>query len=138
MNTDPFLDPRSAPPEEALIERIGRAFTAVSSALRRSGTSGSPITRSWKFSRTSGWYVTYDRGKKRLFYLFPKPSGLLIRMVFNEKGMTALRNCQDLPANVMAQIKKPRTYPEGTLIELTKATASSKTLHELLLIKIHT
>jgi len=36
--------------------------------------------------------VTFDRGSKRSFNLFPKPGDFLLRMVFNEKGVAVLRS----------------------------------------------
>ncbi len=136
MPKDPFLDPAKAPADNALGARIGTSFSAVEAAVRACDTGKARITFTWKFSKTSGWYVTFDKGSKRLFYLFPKPGDFLLRMVFNEKGMAALREMDDLPSAVSAQVAKPKKYPEGVLIELTKAMASATVLTALLRIKL--
>ena len=52
------------------------------------------------------------------------------------KGMAALREMDDLPSAVSSQVAKPKKYPEGVLIELTKATASAAVLTALLRIKL--
>lgn len=137
MPKDPFLDPAKAPPDNALGARIGVAFAAMQEAVEACNTGKARIPITWKFSKTSGWYVTFDRGSKRLFYLFPKPDDFLLRMVFNEKGVAALIKTDGLPSAVSAQLAEPKEYPEGTLIELTKATASAATITALLRIKLN-
>ena len=108
-----------------------------SEAVEACNTGKARIAITWKFSKTSGWYVTFDRGSKRLFYLFPKPDDFLLRMVFNEKSVAALIKTDGLPSAVSAQLAEPKEYPEGTLIELTKATASAATITALLRIKLN-
>ncbi|MBK7268937.1 MAG: hypothetical protein IPI07_05315 [Flavobacteriales bacterium] len=85
MAKDPFLDPANPPDDKALGARIGEAFTVVKAAVEACDTGKARITFAWKFSKTSGWYVTCDRGSKRLFYLF-LPGDFLLRMVFSVKG----------------------------------------------------
>ncbi len=136
MVSDPILDPRKPPSEAALAERIGEHYSAVLAAVNAIDTERSRIIFSWKFSKTSGWHLTYDRAKKRLFYLFPKPGNVLVRMVINEKGMSALRDQVGLTAQVRAQVNAPKKYPEGTLIELSASMALKESLITLLRIKI--
>ncbi|MBK8614292.1 MAG: DUF3788 family protein [Flavobacteriales bacterium] len=62
----------------------------------------------WKFSKTSGWYVTVDKGKRRLFYLFPKPGSFLLKMTFNDKALELIRN-SDLPATVKSRLNSARS-----------------------------
>jgi len=136
MLKDPFLDPAKAPPDSALGARIGVAFAVVQDAVEACNTGKARISFAWKFSKTSGWYVTFDRGSKRLFYLFPKLGYFLLRMLFNEKGVAALVKTDGLPSAVSAQLAKPKKYPEGTLIELTKASANAAVITVLLRIKL--
>lgn len=135
MAKDPFLDATKAPANKALGDRIGAAFSGVQAAMEDCDTGKARITFAWKFSKTSGWYFTYDRGRKRLFYLFPMPGDFLLRMVFNEKGVAALLDANGLPAEVNMQPARPKRYPEGTLLELTKSTVSAA-ITALLRIKI--
>ena len=136
MPKDPFLDPEKPPADQALGARIGEAFTVVRAAVEANGSGKARITFAWKFSKTSGWYVTFDRGSKRLFYLFPKPGDFLLRMVFKEKGVAVLRAAGGIPPSVSVQLASPKKYPEGTLVELTKVSASAAALTTLLRIKL--
>jgi hypothetical protein len=136
MSDDPFHNAQKMPVNTALAERIGYSFALVQAAVNEVDTARSSITTSWKFSKTSGWYVTYDRGKKRLFYLFPKKGDFLLRLVLNEQGMEALRAEGKLSATLEAQLAEPKKYPEGTLFELNKTTALKGTLLMLLRVKL--
>ena len=136
MAKDPFLDPANPPDDKALGARIGEAFTVVKAAVEACDTGKGRITFAWKFSKTSGWYVTCDRGSKRLFYLFPKPGDFLLRMVFSVKGVAALGAADGIPPAVSAQLADPKKYPEGTLVDLTKVAASTAVLTTLLMIKL--
>jgi Protein of unknown function (DUF3788) len=138
MSKDPFLDPAKPPPDKALGTRMGEAFKMVQTAVEACDTGRARISFTWKFSKTSGWHVTFDRGSKRSFYLFPKPGDFLLRMVFSEKGVAALRAAHGLAPAVSAQLANPKKYPEGTLVELTKVSANVVALTTLLRIKLTT
>ena len=128
MAKDPFLDPANPPDDKALGARIGEAFTVVKAAVEACDTGKARITFAWKFSKTSGWYVTCDRGSK--------PGDFLLRMVFSVKGVAALGAADGIPPAVSAQLADPKKYPEGTLVDLTKVAASTAVLTTLLRIKL--
>ena len=121
---DPFLDPSAAPALPALRQRVGAAFDAVEHALATVVQARSTPELHWRFSTTSGWYVTAELGRQRLFYLFPRGGDPLARIV-----------ASGLPPAVKDQLRTARIYPEGTLLELTGGTLTVNVLSELLAIK---
>ena len=135
MPVSPFQDPTSAPVDAALAARVGPALSAVDKALATIGGKPGQVIREWRFSKTSGWYLTYDRGGKRLFYLFPKDGDLLLKLVFNEGGVQAMR-ATPLPDPVMKKLARAKTYAEGTLLEFTAGEFTAALLVTLLRIKM--
>lgn len=73
-----------------------------------------------------------DRNGKRLCCLFPHVGGLLLKMVFNAKGVQAMKADQ-LHSERLAHA---RTYAEGTLLEFLAHELEGDTLTELLRYKI--
>jgi hypothetical protein len=135
MNTaEPFLDPSAAPDLRALRQLVGAAFDAVEQALANLAKPRSAPELHWRFSTTSGWYVTAELGRQRLFYLFPRGGDPLVRMVFNAQAVARI-GASALPPAVKDQLHAPRTYPEGTLIELSAGMLTATVLGELLVIK---
>lgn len=132
---DPFLDPAKAPPDSALKKRIGDGYRMIEHDIKALQAAYPGIEHSWTFSKTSGWYVTFDKGRKRLCYLFPKKNDLLLRIVFNEKAVDAMR-ASDLPAAVAAQLRTAKVYPEGRLLEFTGATLQAGWLARLMAFKL--
>ncbi len=130
-----FTDPSSAPDMASLARRVGRGMGVVEHALGTIGGRPGQIAHTWRFSKTSGWYLTYDRGTKRLFYLFPKQGDLLLKLVFNATGVSALR-AADLPAPVLAKLAQAKTHAEGTMLEFTAAEFNAALLGTLLRIKV--
>ncbi len=131
---DPFLDPSAAPDLPALRQRVGAAFDAVEHALATVVQARSTPELHWRFSTTSGWYVTAELGRQRLFYLFPRGGDPLVRMVFNAQAVARIV-ASGLPPAVKDQLRTARIYPEGTLLELTGGTLTVNVLSELLAIK---
>lgn len=119
----------------ALAKRVGKALDVVNGALEALAAKPGQISHAWRFSKTSGWYLNYDRGAKRLFYLFPKDGDLLLKLVFNEAGVHALR-AADLPMPVVDKLAKAKTYAEGTVFEFTAPEITTTLLIALLRIKI--
>jgi hypothetical protein len=130
---DPFLDPSAAPDLRALRQRVGAAFDAVEQALATMAGPRSAPELHWRFSTTSGWYVTAELGRQRLFYLFPRGGDPLVRMVFNAQAVARIAASM-LPPAVKDQLHAPRTYPEGTLIEISAGMLTTTVLGELLVI----
>ncbi len=118
-----------------LARRVGTAFRLVISAVADLGGKPGQVKHNWHFSKTSGWYLTYDRGSKRLFYLFPKKGDVVLKLVFNEAGVLAIRTA-DLPAQVMEKLASAKTYAEGTVLEFTADGIHADVLTALLRIKI--
>ncbi len=130
-----FDDPGTPPDMAALAKRVGSALNVVIGAVDALGGEPGQVTHNWRFSKTSGWYLTYDRGRKRLFYLFPKKGGLLLKLVLNEAGVRSVRTA-DLPAAVRAKLATARTYAEGTVLEFTAEEIRLLEFSALLRIKI--
>lgn len=133
--TDPFLDPVQAPTEADLKARIGKTHPLVGDPVDTLRAMHKGVTLHWKFSKTSGWYVTVDKGKRRLFYLFPKPGSFLLKMTFNDKALELIRN-SDLPATVKSRLNSAKKFPEGTLLEFTPETLTKPVLTGLLEVKL--
>lgn len=119
----------------ALDKRVGKALDVVNGALEALAAKAGQVSHSWRFSKTSGWYLTYDRGAKRLFYLFPKDGDLLLKLVFNEDGVHGLR-AAELPVPVLDKLAKAKTYAEGMVLEFTAHEMTVALLNALLRIKV--
>ncbi len=130
-----FLDPAAPPTEAALSERVGKAMGIVNDALQALGGKPGQLSRDWRFSKTSGWHLTYDKGGKRLFYFFPKDGDLLLKLVYNETGVHALRTA-GLPEAVNRKLAGAKTYAEGTVLEFTAVEFTAPLLAALLKVKI--
>lgn len=130
-----FPDPGRKPTVAHLSATIGKAISVVDLAVAEIAKGHSSITSSWKFSKASGWYVTYDKGKKRLFYLFPKRGDFLIKLVFNDKGIKGFLEA-GLPPAVRSKLEKAKKYSEGTLLEFTAHEITAPMLTQLLRIKL--
>jgi hypothetical protein len=116
-----------APKLEDIPLRVGKAWDLVVDAV-----DVFPHAKAnWKQSKTSGWYLTFDIGAKRLFYCFPQQGDLLLKVVYNDKGVAALRGIDGLK-DLLDQAKK---YAEGTLLEFTSVELEPDLLTELLRIK---
>jgi len=129
-----FFDPLVQPTDAMLAERVGKGVVVVEQALEVSGTKAGKVTRNWRFSKTSGWYLTFDRGAKRLFYLFPRDGDLLLKLVFNERGVEAL-HAAGLPDAVRTKLAGAKTYAEGTLLEFIGGELTVALLSTMLAIK---
>ncbi len=110
-------------------------LATVEKAIEALGSKPGRMTRTWRFSKTSGWYLTFDRGGKRLFYLFPRDGDLLLKLVFNERGVEAI-HAVGLPETLRTKLAHAKTYAEGTLLEFTGGELSVALLATLLSIKI--
>jgi len=79
--------------------------------------------------------VTFDRGSKRSFNLFPKPGDFLLRMVFNEKGVAVLRSGWNSACGERTTGGSEK-YPKGTMVDRSKVAASTSALTTLLWIQM--
>lgn len=111
-----------------LREQVGPAWDLVQGSVDHIGR----IQLNWAFSKTSGWHLTLDRSGKRLCYLFPRVGGFLLKIVYNAKGVHALKAAQ-LQTERLAQA---RTYAEGTLLEFLANELDGALLTDLLRNKV--
>jgi hypothetical protein len=132
-----FDDPKKKPTNADLKERIGLSFLPIEEVLSSLQAEFQNVSCEWKFSKNSGWYIVYNRGKKRLFYLFPAAGDFLIKMVFNDRALEEIRG-ETFPKYIHDMLRGARKYPEGTLCEFSRKNFNPATMIELLRIKIST
>ena len=90
------------------------------------------VKTNWTFSKTSGWHLNFDKGGQRLFHCFPRVGGFLMKLVYNDRGVQALKDA-GLKLDRLGTAKK---YAEGTLLEFTWEEISEAQLTQLLRVKI--
>jgi hypothetical protein len=127
MSQAAFPNANQTPSMVALAERVGASWAVVHDALEAVGG----VKGVWKFSKVSGWYLTFDIGAKRLFYCFPHVGGHLLKIVYNAKGVGALEQA-GLAKDRLATAK---IYSEGTVLEYRSFELDAQLLGELLRIK---
>lgn len=132
---DRFTNKSKHPSEADLKERVGRPFQLLEKTLSSLQLGYEGVSSEWKFSKTSGWYVTYNRKKKRLFYLFPVDGDFTFKIVFNDKCLAQIGK-STFPQYVTDMIKNAKKYPEGTLCVFDKSNFEVDTILELLKVKI--
>ncbi len=137
MPENTFSDQKKQPTHADLQERIGRPFHLVEEVLSALQGEFQNISCEWKFSKSTGWYITYSRGKRRLFYLFPGHGDFLLKMVFNDRALEEIRG-EPFPGYIHDMVREAKKYPEGTLCEFTRKNFKVATMMELLRIKIST
>lgn len=113
---------------EAMAQRIGPSWSTVEDALRDLGS----LKTNWKFSKSSGWYLTFDKGAQRLFYCFPRLGGFLLKLVYNDRGVLALKDA----GLMLDRLRTAKKYAEGTLLEFTEEDLGPAQLAELLRLKV--
>jgi hypothetical protein len=113
---------------EAMAQRIGPSWSTVEDALRDLGS----LKTNWKFSKTSGWYLTVDKGGQRLFYCFPRVDGFLLKLVYNDRGVLSLKDA----GLMLDRLRTAKKYAEGTLLEFTEEEISAEQFNELLRVKV--
>ena len=105
MSAPAFPTGAKAPRFEEVAARVGASWAMVATAMAALPRA----TATWKFSSTSGWHLTYDIGARRLFYFFPQRGDFLIKIVYNEKGVQALKRT----GLVDDRLAKAKKYAEG-------------------------
>ncbi len=133
----PFGDPKRKPTGTDLKELVGQSYHPIEEVLSALQAEFQNISCEWKFSKNSGWYIVYHRGKKRLFYLFPDEGDFLVKMVFNDRALEEIRG-ESFPKYIHDMLRGARKYPEGTLCEFSKKNFIAATMIELLKLKIST
>ncbi len=111
-----------------MAQRIGPTWNTVEDAMGGLGS----LKTNWKFSKTSGWYLTIDKGGQRLFYCFPRVGGFLLKLVYNDRGVQALKDARLM----LDRLRAAKKYAEGTLLEFTEEDISAYELAELLRVKV--
>ena len=124
MAAPAFRTGAKAPGLDELAARVGTPWAVV-----RTAVADLPRARAtWKFSKTSGWHLTFDIGARRLFYFFPQQKDGLLKIVYNEKGVEALKRT----GLVDDRLAKAKKYAEGTLLEFQASELNAALLAELL------
>jgi hypothetical protein len=127
MRPPAFPSDRPAPTLDELAQRIGPTWSTIEEAMGGLGS----LKTNWKFSKTSGWYLTVDKGGQRLFYCFPRVGGFLLKLVYNERGVQALKDARLM----LDRLRTAKKYAEGTLLEFTEEDISAAQFAELLRVK---
>ena len=135
MKEDRFIKENIHPSDADLKNKIGKSYQLLESTITSLLSDYNDISCNWKFSKTSGWYLTYDRKKKRLFYLFPIDNDFTLKIVFNERCLKLI-NDGSFPKFVYQMVSEAKKYPEGTLLIFNKNNFKSDTVFDLLKIKI--
>jgi hypothetical protein len=132
-----FANQTKPPTNADLKAEIGPAFRLIEEVLSSLQSEFQNISCEWKFSKNSGWYIVYNRGKKRLFYLFPAAGDFLLKMVFNDRALEEIKG-EEFPKYIRDMLQGAKKYPEGTLCEFRRGNFKAATMIELLRIKITT
>jgi hypothetical protein len=135
MPEDKFKNEKKHPNETDLKKKLGKAYQTLDDTVKSIQTEYKEITREWKYSKTSGWYITYDKKKKRLCYLFPQERDFTFKMVFNDKAMKKIKE-GSFPTFVAEMAADAKKYPEGTLFVFNKSNFRPDVILDLLRIKI--
>jgi hypothetical protein len=135
MPEDKFKNENIHPDETDVKKRIGKAYQPLDDTIKSLQAEYKDISREWKFSKTSGWYLTYDRKKKRLFYLFSLDNDFTLKMVFNDKALKMIRE-GSFPKFILEMLAEAKKYPEGTLFIFSKSNFDTDTMLDLLRIKL--
>ena len=135
MPSDKFKSENVHPDEMDLKKKLGKAYQLLHDTIGSLLSEYKDIKRQWKYSKTSGWYLTYDKKKKRLFYLFPVEDDFTLKVVFNEKALKTIKE-GSFPKFVHDMLAAAKKYPEGTLFIFNKSNFEPKTMLDLLKIKM--
>ncbi len=135
MPANAFTDKDRQPTDAGLRKRLGRSYALYGKTLALLREEHRGISTEWKFSTASGWYLTCNKGKRRLFYLFPTEGGFTFKMVFGEKSLQQIRD-GGFPDDILEMIREAKKYPEGTLIVFDRRNFKVDTMLRLLRIKI--
>ncbi len=135
MPEEIFLNQSKQPGESDLQVRLARSFRLLDDTIRGIHSEYQGISFDWKFSKLSGWYLVYNRKKKRLFYLFPSDDDFTCKIVFNDKSLQKIKD-GSFPSYILDMIQNAKKYAEGTLCVFNKNNFKVKTMMALLRIKI--
>jgi len=136
MAKDVFTDKKKQPTDSDLKTKLGPSYALIERTISPMQSEFQGVSAAWKFSKSSGWYVTYDKKKKRLFYLFPADGDFVFKIVFNDKCLKQIKG-GSFPEFVMKMIENAKKYPEGTLCTFDRSNFKPDTILELLRIKIN-
>jgi len=135
MLADKFLNKDKQPTDADLKKRLGQSHKAFASMMTSLQSEYKGIVIEWKYSKTSGWYITCNKGKKRLFYLFPIDQDFSFKMVFNDRSLQQIKEGSFL-SFISDMLRTAKKYPEGTLFVFDKKTFKVGMIMDLLRIKI--
>ncbi len=135
MAANRFFDKDKHPGNADLRKRLGDAYVLFEETIDALDSEYEGICMDWKYSKTSGWYITADRKKERLFYLFPQDGDFTFKMVFNDASLEAITS-GGFPKYITEMIRAAKKYPEGTLCELTRSSYKPEMILDLLRIKL--
>ena len=135
MPANAFTDKDHQPTDAGLRKRLGRSYALYEKTMASLREERRAISTEWKFSAASGWYLTCNKGKRRIFYLFPTGGDFTFKMVFGEKSLQQIRD-GEFPDDILEMSREAKKYPEGTLLVFDKGNFKVDTMLRLLRIKI--
>jgi len=135
MSSDPFIAKAKHPTDADLKKRLGPSHQLYEKVLAGLESEQKGISTEWKYSARSGWYLTCNKGKRRLFYFFPVERDFIFKLVLNDKALAETR-AGGFPGDIPEMIAAAKKYPEGTLLEFGGKGFSVDTVMRLLRIKI--
>jgi hypothetical protein len=130
-----FTDKTRHPGPNDVKRKIGKSYHLLDETISALQSGHKEISADWKFSNSSGWYLTYQKKKRRLFYLFPQDDNFVFKIVLNDKCLKLIGEGA-FPQFVLDMIKDAKRYPEGTLCVFDKTNYRVDTILELLRIKM--
>ena len=135
MPTDVFMNPKKHPSDAALRKKLGGSYKLFEQVSMSIQFDHDGIGFEWKFSKTSGWYLICLRKKRRLFYLIPRETDFLFRMLFGPRAVAAIKK-SEFSSDIQAKLKSAKKYPEGTLLDFERSNFDVGSMLKLLTIKI--
>ena len=131
MPQDKFTDKATHPTDDDLREKLGSSYPLVRKTIASLQSEHSAVSIEWKFSTTSGWYLTCSKSKKRLFYLFPAEGDFTFKITLNDRALEQIRH-ETFPKSIRGMIRDAKKYPEGTLLVFDKTNFAVATILQLL------
>ena len=135
MPLDVFTDKAGKPGDDDLRKKLGASYPLFGKTITSLQSEHNGITIEWKYSGTSGWYLTANKSKKRLFYLFPGDGDFTFKIVFNDRSLQQIKK-DTFPKAVRGMIQSAKKYPEGTLLAFDKTNFKVEIILDLLRIKL--
>lgn len=135
MPQDKFTDKNTQPTDDDLREKLGSSYPFVGKTIASLRSEHNAISIEWKFSTSSGWYLTCNKSKKRLFYLFPAEGDFTFKITLSDRALEQIGH-ETFPKSIRSMIRDAKKYPEGTLLVFDRSSFKVETILQLLRTKI--